>query len=225
MIITTEQTFGTPKTLRALFLRLSPNGKLEVVQSALIEENKMNDALFARWSGANIFCAINCSNSLYEFCLTPDAMQCSFEEKPRVHRMPDMVLDICGLQLNGEHRLLVSFGDSSLVVFKVCKNTLLQLQCIERSRGHRMIGRLIGLPGGSVLVESRFEDGLCNDFEFGIACYALQPDGSLAALKRLHTEDRWFGLKILLPPSVTFLINHFVADLNGNLCLFKIQSA
>lgn len=196
---------------------------LDVVQSVILHERKINDAFFARWPGGNAFCAINCSSTLFELCRNTNGISKSpFQVKAREHCLPEMVLDICALQANGERRLVASYCDSSLGVFKVCENTLYELQCIEPTCGNRTLGRLIGLPGGSVLVESRFDEGSGKDFKYGIACFAPLPDGTLAAPKRLQTEDRWFGMKYFLPPSDSIQTYRLVADLNDYLRLYTV---
>ena len=215
---------GLPKTVQLLFLKRSSTESLEVVQSIVLDEHRTNDAFFALWHAGSLFCALNCSYALHQLCRTSGDSQLLFEDKPQKHELPEMVLEICGLQMNGEPRLVASFCDSSLRVYKVSGKTLFELQLIEPTCRHRILGKLIGLPGGSVIAESRFDEVPFKDFKYGIACYASQPDGTLAAPKRLHTEDRWFGLKFFLPPTDFYLTNRLVADLNENLCLYSILS-
>ena len=225
LFVTTEQMNALPRTVRLLFLRRSSTESLKVVQSTVLDEHRTNDAFFALWQAGSLFCAIKCSYALYQLCRSSGASQLQFKEKPLKHELPEMVLEICGLQMNGEPRLVASFCDSSLRVYKVSGTTLFELQLIKPTCRHRILGSLIGLPGGSVIAESRFDDEMpLKDFKYGIACYASQPDGTLAAPKRLHTEDRWFGLKFFLPPTDFYFTNRLVADLNENLCLYTILS-
>ena len=224
LFVTTEQTNALPKTVRLLFLGRNSNNSLEVLQSTVLDENKTNDAFFAPCQAGGLFCAINCSYALYQLCRSSGASQLQLEEKPLKHKLPEMVLEISSLRMNGEPRFVASFCDSNLRVYKVVGTTLVELQLIEPTCKHRILGRLIGLPGGSVIAESRFDDELLKDFQYGIACYASQPDGTLAAPKRLQTEDRWLGLKYFLPPTDFHLTNRLVADFNENLLLYTILS-
>ena len=201
LIATVEQTRGPPARVRVLLLRRNATASLHVVQSVSLNTIESSWTSFAQWPGGNVFCVVLGSRSLHELCHSQAASLTLFDSIPRVHSLPASVLTICGLQSNCECRLAASFDDKTLRVFRVAGATLCELQRLQHPDASFLEPReLLALPGGSLILRSRFVDTTNSDIKFdAIECCAAQQDGSLARSKRLHAPDIEFVLIGLLP--------------------------
>lgn len=234
LVVTTEHTEGPPARVRLLFLRSNANvagGKLELVQSVDLHENRSDRVTFARWPSGNLFCAVLGSDTLHEFCRTQSqsqdtsAAQSPYEDTPREHRLPANVRYMCGLQSNGECRFAVSFDDNTLRVFRIAGGTLLELQRIIPPQANWEPNSLVALPGGSLIVRSWFSDQVEKKGKQGIECCAAKPDGTLAPPKMLHSQDLLLNFWALLPPTDVFPTYRLTSfNLNREFCLYPIKS-
>ena len=181
LVVTTEQLSGK---WRALFVRRNSAGKLQVVQSVVIDETQLIDRVtFARWPEGNLFCAIYKSSSLHEFSREPCASRISFEVTARIHPLSNNVRFICGLQSNGVCRLAASFDDNSIRVFRVAAagGALSELQRVTPPQLQTTWEpyELFALPGNSLIVCSTFTVPANSKKNWGIECCAAKSDGTL----------------------------------------------
>ena len=223
LVATTEHTSGPPSKVQALFLRRIETGKLEAVQTILLHEDNRNATTFARWPAGNMLCAGWGSTTLHELCRSRKGSQLPFEDKPREHRLPANVRVICGLQSNGECRFAGTFDDDTLRVFRIVGGTLSELQRVPPPHSRWSPWSLVALPGGSLIVRSGFVHPEMS-LMYCIECCAVQPDGSLAAPKRLLAQKLGISVWGLLMPTETSS-NHRIVVFNETreLCLYPIK--
>ena len=232
LITTTEHLCGKWRTL---FLRRNSAGKLEVVQSLVIKETLYanhetlvaycNWVTFALSHEGNLLCAIRGSKCLHEFCCAPSASRFPFEDTPRKHPLSNTVRCICGLQSINEFRLVASFIDNIIRVFRLAGGALAELQRITPPQSTWTPYTLVALPGGSLIVDSGFTDPLDLKGKQGIECCATNSDGTLSPPKRLFAQDLSLWLWGLLPPTEAFPTYRLVVNNdNSELCLYSIKS-
>ena len=118
-----------PVTYRVNFLRCNASGQLALVHSVPLHESTNNYlSSFASGPNGSVLCAIYGSNTVHEICRASGAAAAPFADASKEYRLPDKVRYICGLQCVGEQRLVASFCDNSVRVFRLTGGALSEMQ-------------------------------------------------------------------------------------------------
>ena len=185
-IVTTEHTTTTPTSVRVNFLRRKSSGQLALVQSVTLQESKnYSSSSFASGPNGSVFCAFHYSTSIHELCRSPANSGSPFADDSKLHSLAANVHYICGLQCVGEHRLVASFADRSVRVFRVAGGALSEVQRITEPADDWTPHTLVGLPDGGICICSRFQDPEDSHTKCGIDLCALDSSGTLSTPRRL----------------------------------------
>ena len=161
--MTAEQqlTSSTPAAIRVNVLRRNaPEQQLSFVQSVTLEEPAatIRIASFASAADENVFCAIRGSTYVHEICRSPGAAAAVPFVGSKAHRLPAVVFGICGYQFAGEQRLVASFDDRTVRVFRTTNGGLSEIQRISAPTPDCKPRRLLGLSNNEICVSSVFVD-------------------------------------------------------------------
>ena len=160
------------------------SGQLSLVQSVTLEDLETYCwASFASASNGSVFCALYYSKSLYELCRALISPAAPFASK--AHRLPDNIQYICGLQCAGEQRLVASFADDSVRVYRLLDGALSEVQRLSAPTSDWTPRTLVGLSDGGICLCSRFQDATDATIKYAIELSAADASGTLSSPRRL----------------------------------------
>ena len=184
---TSTQT-GPNFTIVVNFLRRNASGQLALVQSVALHESKTYGySSFASGPNKSVLCTIYGSNTVHEIFRESAAAAAPFAEISKTHRLPDAVQFICELQCVGEQRLVSSFADRSVRVFRLIDGALSEIQRLTAPEAvvDWEPETLVGLPNGGLCIRTHFTDPTDSTGKFGIDFCAADTSGILSAPRRL----------------------------------------
>lgn len=235
-IVTTEQTISAPvPTICVNVLRRNALGQLAIVQEMKLHESSTNPwTTFASGPNGNVFCAIWGSNSVHQMCRARApgvaAVAAPFAEvSTRAHRLSATVYYIGGLECDGEQRLVGSFADKSVRVFREASGELCEVQRVAAPANNWSPNTLVGLSDDGICVRSYHTDSADLTQAFTIELCAADTSGALSSSRRLakfvnHVEV-WCHLRApyAFDSSHRIVVAEYVNATTVALRLFHIQ--
>ena len=177
------------------FLRRNASGQLSLVQTLTLQESSTNPwATFASAPNGGVFCAIWGSTSVHEMSRSLGNAGKPFADASTAHRLPATVYYVCGLQCAGEQRLVASFADRSVRVFRsaaaatagsLADGALSVVQRITAPDADWSPNTLVGLSDGGICIRSNFTDPADPTPKFSLELCTADASGTLSSPRRL----------------------------------------
>lgn len=184
---TGQNNTSTPTfTISVNFLRRNVSGQLALVQCVTLSELKTdNFSSFASGPNESVFCAISGSTNIHWMYRAPSATNAPFANASKTYRFHTSVLYICGLQSVGEQRLVASFADKSVRVFRAVDGALSEMQRIRSPATIWTPATLVGLSNYGVCIKSNFKDTTNSTIKRGLELCTVDANGMLSSPRRL----------------------------------------
>ena len=173
------------------FLRRNASGQLSLVQTVTLQESSTNTwATFASAPNGGVFCAIWGSTAVHEMSRSLGTAGKRFADASKAHRLPATVYYICGLHCAGEQRLVASFADRSVRVFRAAAGSLAddalsEMLLIRAPAADWTPNTLVGLSDGGICIRSNFTDPADPTPQFSLELCTADASGTLSSPRRL----------------------------------------
>ena len=192
-IVTTEQKSDTlPVSIRVNVLRRNASEEqLSLVQTVTLQESITGWSTFANGPNGSVFCAIYGSSLVHEICRAPGAAAYPFGAVAKPHRLSEAAIRyICGFHFVGESRIVASFADNSVRVFRATGDKLSELQLLRAPNWPPTT--LVGLADGAICICSQFTNAVDSKQKWVVELFAADERRTLfsAATKAVHEPSR-----------------------------------